>query len=334
MPPIEHVVVIVKENHTFDNYFGAFAGAHGVTLPAAPDPHPDQNHDHAGWLTAASGGGGEKQQYGPKNIPATWALAQQYSLCDQYFTDVASASEPNHLFLIAADSPIIDNSTAHRTYQPSPPYDLQSLPAVLQQHGRQWRNYAEANSSYFPNIKALKGHQWNVVTTQFDADLKRGFLPDVAWLYAPYADSEHPGGNRTITGGDAWTRQRVQALAQSSLWPKSALILTWDDWGGWFDHVVAPKQSLWQGNGPSGYHGSQFRYGWRVPCVIVSPYARRQIVSQFYSHASVVKFCLRLFGLPAWSAPALQAKDPSGDLWECFDFQAPPHLAVPGFTPS
>jgi len=60
----------------------------------------------------------------------------------------------------------------------------------------------------------------------------------------------------------------------------------------------------------------------------------RQIVSQFYSHASVVKFCLRLFGLPAWSAPALQAKDPSGDLWECFDFQAPPHLAVPGFTPS
>jgi len=71
MPPIEHVVIIVKENHTFDNYFGPFAGAHGVSLPAAPDPHPDQNHDHAAWLAAAAGSGGVKQQYGPKNIPAT-----------------------------------------------------------------------------------------------------------------------------------------------------------------------------------------------------------------------------------------------------------------------
>jgi phospholipase C len=334
MPPIEHVVVIVKENHTFDNYFGGFAGAKGVSLPAAADPHPDQNHDHAAWMTAAEGAGGVKSQYGPKNIPATWALAQQYALCDQYFTDVASESEPNHLFLIAADSPLIDNTSAKRTFQPSPPYDLQSLPAVLQQHGRQWRNYADTNSSYFTHIKALKGNAWNVTSAQFDADVKKGFLPDVAWLYAPYAQSEHPGGARTVAEGDAWTRQRVQAVAQSALWPGTAVIITWDDWGGWYDHVAAPKQSTWAGQGPTGYHGSQFRYGNRVPCVVVSPYARRQIVSRMYSHASVVKLCLRLFGLAAWSAPALQPGDPSGDLWECFDFQSPPRLAVPGFVPA
>jgi phospholipase C len=334
MPTIQHVVVVVMENHTFDNYFGAFPGAQGAVLPAAADPHADQNHDHGAWLAAVAGTGGVKTQYGPKNIPATWALAQQYALCDQYFTDVGSESEPNHLFLIAADSPVIDDSSATRTYQPSPPYDLPSLPALLQQNNRQWRNYADAKSSYFTNIKALQGSPWNVSASQFDTDLKNGFLPDVSWLYPPYPDSEHPGGGRTVTAGDTWTQARVQALAQSSLWATSAMIITWDDWGGWYDHLQAPERSIWLGNGPTGYHGSQFRYGYRVPCLVVSPYARQQIVSQMYSHASVVKFCLRLFSLPAWSAPALQAGDPSGDLWECFGFQSPPRLAMPRFTPA
>ena len=127
MPTIEHVVVVVRENHTFDNYFGAFPGAQGVKLPAAADPHPDQNHDHAAWLKAVAGAGGAKTQYGPKNIPATWALAQHYALCDQYFTDVATESEPNHLFLIAADSPVIDNTSTSRTFQPAAAADRPGL---------------------------------------------------------------------------------------------------------------------------------------------------------------------------------------------------------------
>jgi len=216
MPTIEHVVVVVKENHTFDNYFGAFPGAQGVKLPAAADPHPDQNHDHAAWLKAVAGAGGANTQYGPKNIPATWALAQHYALCDQYFTDVATESEPNHLFLIAADSPVIDNTSTSRTFQPSPPYDLQSLPAVLQQHGRQWRNYAESKSSYFTHIKALQHNAWNVPAAQFDADLNKSFLPDVAWLYAPYADSEHPGAaapSRPGTPGHASGCRRSRKAA-------------------------------------------------------------------------------------------------------------------------
>ena len=213
MATIQHVVVVVKENHTFDNYFGAFPGAQGVPLPAAIDPHPDQNHDHGAWLAAVAGPGGVKTQYGSKNIPATWALAQQYALCDQYFTDVGSESEPNHLFLIAADSPVIDDSSATRgSYQPSPPYDLPSLPALLQQNKRQWRNYADARSSYFTNIKALQGSAWNVSVAQFDADVQKGFLPDVAWLYPPYPDSDHPGGGRTVAAGD--TRPRAGARAK------------------------------------------------------------------------------------------------------------------------
>ena len=83
--PIEHIVIIVKENHTFDNYFGTFPGAAGVPLPQAPDPQvADPLHDHSAWL-AAQAHGGLRLQYGKHDIPAYWAFAQQYSLCDNYF---------------------------------------------------------------------------------------------------------------------------------------------------------------------------------------------------------------------------------------------------------
>ncbi|MGH8305809.1 MAG: phospholipase C [Steroidobacteraceae bacterium] len=333
MFPITHVVIIVKENHTFDNYFGAFPGANGQRLPHATDPHPDQPHDHGAWLRDQGASGGTKQQYLATDIPGYWAFAQQYTLCDNYFTDVATESEPNHLFLIAADSPLIDNVSAARTYQPQPPFDILSLPQTLEAAGHTWRNYAESHASYFPHIKALQGHRWNVPAAQFDRDLAGGSLPTVAWLYAPFGNSEHPG-KQSVQQGAAWTAQKVVSIAKSPLWPSTAVIITWDDWGGWFDHVGAPLQSTWAGAGPAGYHGSQFRYGARVPCLIVSPYAKIGVNSHFYSHASVVKFCLRLFALPAWSAPALMANDPSGDLFESFDFTASPRLAVPTIVPA
>src|SRR5271166_3660633 len=135
LSPLKHVIIIVKENHTFDNYFGAFPGANGVQLTAAPDPLPDPPHDHAAWLSAQSHGGGVQEQYKRNDIPTYWAYAQQYTLCDNYFTDVASQSEPNHLYLIAAASPVIDNATSHRFYQPMPPYNLDSLPATLESAG-------------------------------------------------------------------------------------------------------------------------------------------------------------------------------------------------------
>ena len=112
--PIEHVVIIVKENHSFDNYFGTFPGANGATLPPAQDPPVggDPRHDHAAWLERAQHA--VKLQYCEKDIPAYFSLARQFTLCDNYFTEVASQSEPNHLMLIAASSPIIDNASKNR----------------------------------------------------------------------------------------------------------------------------------------------------------------------------------------------------------------------------
>ena len=129
------------------------------------------------------------------------------------------------------------------------------------------------------------------------------------------------------------TVARVEAVAASPLWANSAIFITWDDWGGWFDHVQPQRLTNWPGGGPKGYRGWQFRYGPRVPCLALSPYAKRGINSNFYSHVSIVKFCLRLFGLQPWDVPALTPNDPSGDMWESFDFNAAPRLGPPSTEP-
>ncbi len=338
--PIQHVVIIVKENHTFDNYFGSFPGANGVALAHAPDPFPsDPRHDHAAWLERETSA--VRQQYTAQDIPAYWAYAQQYTLCDNYFTDVASQSEPNHLMLIAADSPVIDNASAHRTYQPQPPFVLPSLPAALTKAGLSWRNYADAHGSYFRDIADLAGAPSNVPSARFDADVAGGALPSVSWLYAPSGLSEHPPFAKkgttpspVVGPGMQWTVERVNAVAASPLWANTAIFVTWDDWGGWYDHVDPPNVQAWAGGGPAGYAGSQFRYGSRVPCLVISPYAKQGLNSTFHSHVSLVKFCLRTFGLqPFSSAPAFAPGDRSSDMWDCFDFTAPPRLGAPSSQP-
>src|SRR3989442_7776614 len=139
--PIQHVVIIVKENHAFDNYFGRFPGADGdPSLALAPDPPlADQPHDHAAWLKRATGA--VKEQYGQSNIPNYWRYAQQYTLCDKYFTAVAGPSTPNHLMLITADSPIINNPHYRDPIKQQPPFNIPSLPAALEKAGLSWSNY-------------------------------------------------------------------------------------------------------------------------------------------------------------------------------------------------
>ncbi len=259
-------------------------------------------------------------------------------MCDNYFTDVASQSEPNHLMLIAADSPVIDNASAHRAYQPRPPFTLPSLPAALAAAGLTWRNYADAHESYFGDIAGLAGDPSNVPSAHFDTDATNGSLPSVAWLYAPGGLSEHPPSSRrsgpVVGPGMQWTVERVGAVARSALWASTAIFVTWDDWGGWYDHVDPPLVQAWTGGGPAGYAGSPFRYGARVPCLAISPYAKLGVNSTFHSHVSLVKFCLRTFGLhPFSAAPAFAPGDRSADMWDCFDFAAPPRLNVPSPTP-
>jgi phospholipase C len=327
---IKHVIIIVKENHTFDNYFGTFPGANGIKLTSASDPPAggDPPHTHAAWLDRAQGA--VRQQYTESDIPDYFAYARKFTLCDNFFTEVASQSDPNHLMLIAAASPIIDNASASRTFQPKPPFDIPSLPASLSKAGLTWKSYG-SDFSFFNFIKSLKGSSNIVKWTKFDKDVAVDKLANVSWLYAPVSPrdlSEHPGygknaGQPTLKPGMQWTVQRVNKIAKGGLWKNSVIFIVWDDWGGWYDHLEGPLKDTWQGgnpkNGPA-YNGTQFSYGPRVPCLILSPYAKRGISKTFHSHVSIVKFCETIFGIKP-----LNARDAaSDDMMDCFDFEQTP----------
>jgi phospholipase C len=241
-------------------------------------------------------------------------------LCDNYFTDVAGPSTPNHLMLLTAGSPVIDNPSGN------PVYDLPSLPSSLEAAGLTWGNYG---GYAFGLIKALAARP-QLASDQFARDAAAGKLPAVSWVYAPHAFSEHPpdppdkGTNPAVgnvTNGMQWTVSQVNAINQGGLWPQTAIFIAWDDWGGWYDHVNPPEVEKWS-------DGTQFRYGTRVGCLVLSPYAKAGYISRtLHSHVSIVKFCETIFGLPA-----LTARDAAADgMSDCFDFTqkpAPPPAAT------
>jgi phospholipase C len=301
--PIKHVVIVLKENHTFDNYFGTFPGANGATLAHASNPPAhDFSHTHHAWINRASGA--VRQQYLESDIPTYFAYARQFALCDNYFTDVAGPSTPNHLMAIAADSPIVDNPPSGT----SPVFDLPSLPASLDQAHLTWGNYG---GYAFQFIKALAAHQ-PLPSAQFASDAAAGKLPAVSWVYAPSSLSEHPPDN--VTQGMQWTAAQVSAIVRGGLWPQTAIFITWDDWGGWYDHVNPPELERWT-------DGTQFRYGSRVGCLVLGAYARKGYISRvLHSHVSLLKFCETTFSLPP-----LNARDRAADgMADCFDFTQQP----------
>ena len=332
--PIEHVVIIVKENHGFDNYFGTFPGANGATLSRSPNPPPhDPNHRHDAWLTRKTTA--VRQQFVEEDIPAYFAYARQFTLCDNYFTDVAGPSTPNHLMLITADSPIIVNPPRYRLPVGAPLFNIPSLPMSLEKAKLTWGNYGGYAFDFIQDLRPKP----KFTSEKFKLDAAAGKLPSVSWVYAPHDASEHApdpndAGNAlvgNVTHGMQWTVDQVNAVVKGGLWSKTAIFITWDDWGGWLDHVDPPNVEQWKhdpkhperdGDHPK-WDGTQFRYGSRVGCLVVSPYAKSGYISKaLHSHASLLKFCETLFGLGP-----LNARDKSAnDMSDCFDFT---HTAKP-----
>jgi len=329
---VDHVVIVVKENHTFDNYFGTFPGADGQKLRHAANPPPnDPDHKHQAWMKRDSDAT-YKVQYAEGDIPPYFSLARQYTLCDHYFSEVAGPSTPNHLMLIAADAPVINNPHNHYRAGPKDAYALRSLPSSLERAGITWANFGGYAFHY---IKELAAHPGNHTSDMFAHQAAAGTLPAVSWLYADGKTSlsEHPTQN--VTEGAQWTAQQIQALVDGGLWDRTAIFITWDDWGGWFDHVVPPEVEKWD---PANAHrpadafpefqGQQFRYGSRVPCLVVSPYAKRAHVSKTQrSHISLIKFCETLWGLTSLNERLKNADD----MMDCFDTSTGP-LPPPKFT--
>jgi len=301
----EHVVIILKENHTFDSYFGTFPGAEGdSTLAHASNPPTGTfSNNHAAWLARATKA--VRKQYQQADIASYWAYAKQFTLCDHFFSDVASDSTPNHLMLIAAASPIINNPSSGS----SPSFNLPSLPANLQAAKLTWRNYG---GFAVPYIAQLKSSPWNVASQQFALDAAAGNLPSVSWVFPPHLQSEHPNDN--VAFGMQWTVDQVNAIVKGGLWNNTVIFISWDDWGGWYDHVTPPNIEQWT-------DGTQFRYGSRVPCLVLGPYARSGYISKtLHSFVSLVKFCEENFGLGSINQRDLAADNMS----DCFNFTQKP----------
>lgn len=244
---IEHIVIIFKENHAFDNYFGTFPGANGATnLQHASDPPlSDHPHNHKAWVNRNNKP--VKEQYHESDIPDYFALAKQFTLCDNYFTDVAGPSTPNHLMVITGDSPIIDNPHPKDLNQPQPPYDIPSLPKQLENAGLTWKSYGSYAHQY---IKELVKSPNNVASSKFALDAEAGKLPNVSWVYGAKGSSEHPV--ESVAFGEKWTMDQIRSIVKGGLWDTTAIFITWDDWGGWYDHVVPPEIEKWT-------DGTQFR---------------------------------------------------------------------------
>jgi phospholipase C len=143
-------------------------------------------------------------------------------------------------------------------------------------------------------------------------DISSGQLPAVSWVIPDGKASDHALSNDG--SGPSWVASVVNAIGTSQYWANTAIIITWDDWGGWYDHVAPPQLS-----------GNSYEYGFRVPLIVVSPYAKPGYISHVtHDFGSVLKFIESVFGLPTIDPAVGYADSRADDLSDCFDFNQSP----------
>jgi len=367
--PIKHFVSVMQEMRSFDSYFGLDPRADGippgVCLPApaatgspcvAPyaigndrsrrmlDTHAAFEAQYAngamnGFVAAQSTRGVTNPlpmaHYTPRQLPYYTSLAHNYVLFDRYFSSASGGSLWNHLFWVAG-SP----GDASRETVPDGGYaDLTTIFDRLQAKGVSWKFYVQdydraanfrapgATPTQVARVPLLAFARFLddpelsrhiVPLDRYYEDLGRNRLPAVSYIVAAGSSEAPPA---SVTNGEAFVRNLVAALKRSSAWSSSALMLSYADWGGWYDHVPPPEIA-----------GS--RLGFRVPALLVSPYARKGYVDHTQlEHASILKFIET-----NWGVPPLTARDAgASDLVGALDFRnAPraPQLAIESGTPA
>ena len=308
--PIKRVVVILRENHSYDNYFGTFPQGNGKTTGGrCEDERPDPPHlrEHALRRSYVDIRG--YCHYREADIPNYWTYARAFVLCDNYFADVLGPSYPNYFMLMAAQTPTLD----HIRGQTRGKYDLPAITDRLTEKGVTWRNY----DGGLPLVSMFKSAlaSGNVVPLHtFADDAAGGRIPSVSWLTPALVDSEHPPAS--VKRGENWTVGQVNAVMRSPVWPECAIVIVWDEWGGFWDHVKPPVVEK-----EAGVFGQVMRYGYRIPCLVISPYAKKGYVSHtLYSHMSVLRTIERLFDV----SPLSERDAAANDLLDCFDFSQTP----------
>jgi phospholipase C len=315
--PIHHIIVFLQENHSFDSLFAGFPRADGKSAgQVCPEALPaDPPHQHRDALSADGATTAQAHcSYREADEPNYWKVAREFTLCDRFFSDVRGPSHPNYLMLIAAQSPIM-NTPSTLDMCPAFCLDIPTIAQRLDARGLTWRDYA----GLFTSIKGLVGRNevMDNADEVFFRDVANGTLPDLAWLNSGFLAagderSGHPPAS--LCEGENYAVKVLNAVMNGPQWNSTALFFVWDDWGGFYDHVTPPTIER-------AVDGTPFRYGFRVPCIVVSPFSRRGYVShQRYSFVSILRFIETHFGL----AP-LNARDANANpMLDCFDLaQAP-----------
>jgi phospholipase C len=352
LTPITHAVFIMLENHTFDNFFGSYTcpngdsncdTVNGVTLPQATDPFPsDYNHGSEAAYAGIDGGkmdGFEAHanyQYKQSDIPIYWYYAQQYGLGDNFFTSYATSSTPNHIAMFAAQSGgifettqqkgcvsqvndlvhSINRSNASVHYWQPPCVTIPTLAPTLASAGLKWKFYCDVPIWCAPKmISSLYQSPNNVPDSKFIPDIyikktNSCTLPNVSWVTPTGIATDHPPS--LVEPAENTLNDQVQAIMNSPCWNSTAIFLTWDDWGGEYDHVAPPTISS---PGPG--------LGMRVPLIVISPYSKPGYVShQLGEFSSFVKFVEDNWGLP--NLGQRDANTSISDLMDYFDFSQSP----------
>ena len=361
--PIKHLVVLMQQNRTFDHYFGTYPGADGipsdVCLPfsttkpeadACVKPYylgdgqsADLSHTSTIFWRQFNGGAMNgfvhalrlrKQDgalsmghYDDRELPYYWNLADEFVLFDRFFSSAHTGSLWNRTFWVAGQALGEENRIPKAGFG-----DVPTIFDRLEAKGISWKFYI---NNYNPqlNYRMLQNSpflhpqvQWVpllsfdrfiddpklsshiVDMSEYFKDLNNGTLPAVSYMLALGATEQPPAQPEP---GQRFVRKTLQALIQSKAWRSSAFVLTYDDWGGWYDHVLPPQVDA-------------YGYGFRVPALLVSPYAKRGYIdSTTLDFTSILKFIEQNYDLEPLATRDAQANS----LDSAFDFTQAPRAA-------
>jgi phospholipase C len=349
--PITHIVVVMKENRSFDHYFGQLSKNGQPDVEAQPSTftnpgtdggavspfhltttcvNSDPDHQWAamheqvadggmsGFVKSAASTTGTNGQfvmgyYEPTDLPFYYFLANTYAIADHHFASVRSGTFPNRDYLVLGTS---DGVTC--TGCGYPDAAIPSIFDEIEAAHLTWATYSDGEplggTLDWPN-----NHVNNHTFASFVADAAAGTLPNVSFVDSiDNVQDEHPIAD--IQVGEAWTRSLYEALVTSPSWMSTAMIFTYDEAGGFADHVPPGDSCVARPQDTAFYE-----LGVRVPLMVISPWARRHFVSHAqHEHTSITRFIEAVYDLPA-----LTARDANSDaLLDMFDFGCAPD-AVP-----
>ncbi|EFL01832.1 phospholipase C, phosphocholine-specific [Streptomyces sp. SPB78] len=384
---VEHVVMLMQENRSFDHYFGTMRGVRGFndpraqrlstgksvffqpdavnpdgyTLPFHLDTHstsaqaiPSTSHAWSvqheawnngkmdNWLPAHRKADGKNGPYvmgyyTREDIPFQFALAEAFTVCDNYFCSVFGPTWPNRMYWMTGTldpngehgGPILNNTA------PAGGYTWTTYAERLEAAGVSWRVYQEDDDygcnmlENFANFRDAqpgdplyeKGVRPQPTGT-FEADARAGKLPTVSWIICTSEQSEHP--DYLPAAGAEYVASKIEAIASNpELWRKTAFILNYDENDGLFDHVVPPTPRA--GTPDEFVQGLPVGGGFRVPCVIVSPWTvGGYAAGEAFDHTSVLQFLERVTGVREPNISQWRRRT-FGDLTSAFGFRSPAH---------